>query len=83
MNKETIRKIGERMTSLINVVNLTRAGGSTANNPRQQELHGMYMLLKAAEIPFEIKYSDDAQDYLQIEEIIIKDQKFACTAQKN
>lgn len=81
MNNETIEKIGTRMMHLINIVNLTRAGGATTNNPRQNELHGMFLLLKAAEIPFEIKTCDDAQDYMQIEKVIIAGHEFDCIPQ--
>ena len=81
MNNETITKIGTRMAHLINVVNIARAEGIVYGNPRQNELNGMFMLLKAAEIPFDIKYCDDAQDYLQIEKLIIAGHEFECSPQ--
>ena len=77
MNKETITKIGERMVTKINVVNLCRSKGSVSNK-LTHELSGMLMVIKAAEIPYEFIYSDEAQDYLQIKTLILDGQVFEC-----
>ena len=78
MNNETIAKIGKRMVALINVVNISRAKGATSSNPLQRELGGMLQLLKAADVPYELELSDEAQDFMQIETLIVNGQEFKC-----
>lgn len=75
MTNEMIEKIGERMVALINVRNLYHGNEPTKFD---HELNGMYQLLKATELPIKFKYSETAQDYTQIESVIICDREFAC-----
>lgn len=83
MNTETIRKIGEQMVAEINIRNIYHNPNCMSANKIENELNGMTLLLKAAEIPFEFIFADDAQDYLQIAALKIADQTFACAYLKD
>ena len=80
ITNEMIEKIGDRMAVLINVRNLCHSGEP---NKFDWELSGMQQLLKGMEIPFKYEFSDTAQDYLQIQTLIIAGQRFECEVRED
>lgn len=58
-----INNLGERMITLMRVVNLY---GVSNPNKLTHELHGMAMALQAMEIEFEFEFNDEVTEYTAI-----------------
>lgn len=58
-----IKNLGERMITLIRVVNLC---GISNPNKLSNELNGMCMALKAMDIEFEFEFNDEVTEYTAI-----------------